>query len=749
MSERTARWTLVALLTLYLALGVAYSVVNPIFESPDEALNYANIRFLVEEHRLPVLEPGQPTKAHHPPLYYVLGALLTFWVGDENRETIIAHVNPYWAFRSWEAGVDNKNLYLHDPSLEAFPYHDVALGVHLVRWLSLLMGAGTVLLVYRTAHELFPHRLEVATGAVALVALNPMFLFISSSVHDDALANLVAAAILYVASLLLVRGPTTRRAAALGLLLGLALLTKLTCLLVAPTAGLALLYAPLSHRGRAAWRELLRLGGVALALALLTGGWWLGRNILLYGEPTSMVSQTSVWGVRENAPDLLAATRELGFLHDSLWGVFGYGQIPLLPWTYGLARLLGLATLGGLALFYARRRSGRVSWECPPATLLLLLTAPLVAFLVNFARMTVSAAADFGRYMFVSLAILAPLYALGVSEWFPAPARRRAAATLAASMFILATLALVGVLRPAYTPPPLLSAEEVAARTQPADVRFGDTIHLVGYSLSSDRVRPGSEIVVTLCWQAIAATDENYAYFVHLLGPQESIVGARNTHPGLGRYPTSRWRPGDAFCDLLHVPVETWAPAPAVYSLEVGWYDPQSDERLPASDASGAPLGLVLLSRVKTVKPTYPAVAVPNQVDANLGDQITLLGYDIAQTTVHDSQPLTVTLYWTTQAPVPADYTVFVHLAAPAGPPYAQDDTQPQGGAYPTSFWDVGEVITDVHTLSIPTGLSPGEYHLLVGMYILESGERLPAFDRQGTRLPADAVPIGSLEVTR
>lgn len=99
MSERTARRSLVLILGLYLALGVAYSLVNPIFESPDESLNYANIRFLIEERRLPVLEPDEPTKAHHPPLYHVLGALLTSWVPNENFETITERENPFWAYR--------------------------------------------------------------------------------------------------------------------------------------------------------------------------------------------------------------------------------------------------------------------------------------------------------------------------------------------------------------------------------------------------------------------------------------------------------------------------------------------------------------------------------------------------------------------------------------------------------------------------------------------------------------------------
>ena len=321
-----------------------------------------------------------------------------------------------------------------------------------------------------------------------------------------------------------------------------------------------------------------------------------------------------------------------------------------------------------------------------------------------------------------------------------------ATAALTALLLAAALFALLGVLRPAYTPPPLLSGDEVAARSQAADVRFGSTVRLLGYSLSGDRVRPGGEMSVTLCWEALAPSDENYAYFVHLLGPRESIVAARNTHPGLGRYPTGLWQVGDIFCDQVRLPVEEWAAAPAVYGLEVGWYDPQSDTRLPASDANGAPLGLVLLGRVKTVPPAYPAVAVPQRLDANLGDQVTLLGYDAASTVVRSGQPLTLTLYWAAQAPVDTDYTVFVHLAAPSGPPYAQDDGQPQHGTYPTGFWDVGETVTDTHTLLVPAGLPAGEYTVVAGMYRLETLERLPWLDASGG-VRGDAVPVVTITV--
>jgi hypothetical protein len=716
----------------YLSLALAYSLVNPLFESPDEALNYAQIRLMVEERRLPVLEPGQPTKAHHPPLYYALGALLTVWVPNEHFEAAIEQGNPFWAYRLWEPGVDNKSLYLHAPQLERFPYQDVALGVHLVRWLSLLMGAGTLLCVYGTARELVGDRkgyLYLPLGAAALVAFNPMFLFITTSVHDDALANLVAAATLYATARFLVRGPTVRRAATLGLLVGLGFLTKLTCLLVMPTVGLALLW-----HSRTDWRETIRLGGIILGVAFLVGGWWFARNVVLYGEPTSMVRQTGVWGVRENAPDLAAAVRELSFLHDSLWGVFGYGQIPMPRWVYDLARLLGLMAVGGLALAWARRRA--------ETTLLILSSAPLVAFAVNFARMTVSAAADFGRYLFVTLAVLAPLYALGLNEWVSARRRGRLTIVLSSGMLALATYGLVGVLAPAYAPPPRYASPDEVAPQHPVDMTYPDLVRLLGYDVAPDPLYPGDVLEVTLYWQVLGETEQNYISFIQVFG-RGAKIGERDTHPGLGRYPTSRWQSGEVIADTIPVPLAEDTLAPAALRLDLGLYPPGGSRLATADGRDTISVGPVRLAAREPTAPTGVPVAY------RLGEGVRLVAWKPKwDGPVQPGETLRFTLYWACDAPPGQPLNVFVHLMGEELP-LAQGDGPPLGGDYPTDLWTAGDMIADERVVLLPDDLSTGHYTLLVGLYDLQTGERLPAFDEQEARLPADAIPLGPVEVSQ
>jgi 4-amino-4-deoxy-L-arabinose transferase-like glycosyltransferase len=160
-----------------------------------------------------------------------------------------------------------------------------------------------------------------------------------------------------------------------------------------------------------------------------------------------------------------------------------------------------------------------------------------------------------------------------------------------------------------------------------------------------------------------------------------------------------------------------------------------------------------------------PAPSPARPADVTFGGNARLLGYDAGGEAVAPGETLTVTLYWQSLAPLGEDYTVFTHLSGP-GPgaaahrpgavsdgtvaasdsPVTGHDGQPGGGRYPTTAWQPGETILDVHVLPIPAGALEGEYQLRAGLYLLATLARLPATDGSGQRLPGDAAPLGSIE---
>ena len=94
---------------------------------------------------------------------------------------------------------------------------------------------------------------------------------------------------------------------------------------------------------------------------------------------------------------------------------------------------------------------------------------------------------------------------------------------------------------------------------------------------------------------------------------------------------------------------------------------------------------------------------------------------------------LKVTLYWRAGHATDHNYSVFVHLEQEGtGQIWGQHDGWPMEGQKPTSTWAQGEVITDLHVISIGEDVPPGIYKLVVGMYNAKTLQALSAWGPDG-----------------
>lgn len=136
------------------------------------------------------------------------------------------------------------------------------------------------------------------------------------------------------------------------------------------------------------------------------------------------------------------------------------------------------------------------------------------------------------------------------------------------------------------------------------------------------------------------------------------------------------------------------------------------------------------------------------QYEVRLGDHIRFLGYNLPRRQLSRGQPLEVTLYWQATAPVDTSYTVFIHLVGPDGQIWGQFDSIPQGGARPTDIWLPGETIVDHYEIPLKPGAPAGDYILAVGLYELQTMQRLPAVDAEGRWLPENRILIEGLKLS-
>jgi 4-amino-4-deoxy-L-arabinose transferase-like glycosyltransferase len=128
-------------------------------------------------------------------------------------------------------------------------------------------------------------------------------------------------------------------------------------------------------------------------------------------------------------------------------------------------------------------------------------------------------------------------------------------------------------------------------------------------------------------------------------------------------------------------------------------------------------------------------------VNARLGDVVELIGYDSAR----EGDTIVLTVYWGCLAEMREDYTVFVHWIGAFNPTtqspvWAQDDTRPGRGTFPTLHWQNGVVVVDEYRLTLPPKLPRGEYQIAIGMYNLETGARVQVVDANGAPMESNRV---------
>jgi hypothetical protein len=159
-----------------------------------------------------------------------------------------------------------------------------------------------------------------------------------------------------------------------------------------------------------------------------------------------------------------------------------------------------------------------------------------------------------------------------------------------------------------------------------------------------------------------------------------------------------------------------------------------------------ARLGSVTVIPARPHAPVAGAPAVP--ATARFENGIALQGYTAAAA----SGRVTLTLYWTTSAPVDISYKAFVHLRGPALNPatgtdmWAQEDHGPGSGRAPTTTWRVGETVTDVFTLILPKDAPPGAYSADVGWYDFLTGQRVLAVNEAGEAIDSQTT-LGPMQL--
>ncbi len=731
---------IVIIVILYLILGIAYSLVTPVFEASDELWHYPFVRHLANGGSLPVQSPDQlgpwRQEGSQPPLYYALGALVTFWIDTDDIESV-RQINPH-ADMGIPKPDRNANMVIHPSGGEALT--GTVLAVHVVRWLSVLMGAVTVIACYGSAYTVFAGDRVVALAASAITAFNPMFLFITGSVNNDALVIMLCALVVWVVTIDVARKPSVWQWVLLGVLMGLASLSKASALGLGALVAILIVYRAWRERS---WRDLIVSGLLVGVPLILIGGWWYVRNWRLYGDPVGLNAFVAIVGGRYPKPTLIQLLGEWKGFVMSYWGFFGGVNVPAPDWVYWVLSAIGLAGLLAAPIYVWRRshasRLSLTEW----VQMAMVAVWPLVV-LVSLVRWTLMTIASQGRLMFSALTCLSILMAMGLAAIVSGRRRAILPALAGAIMLVIAAILPAHTIAPAYAAPDILDSSDVAGLSPRCDATFGESIRLLAYDVEAGTALPGDDLAVTFYWECLQPISDDYSVFVHLLDANDVIIAQRDMYPGQGNYPTSLWQVGDIFADTYVVSIPEVVLTPADAQFEVGFYRLGDAGRLPVVDGTGRSVGDHLRFGAVTI-PRVQEDGIPNPVTIQLEKGIQLIGYDLDRTAALPGETLHLVLHWRAQKDVDADYSVFTHVLGDENRIWAQMDGWPLQGNAPTSSWQSGQTIVDPYELTIAEDTPPGLYELEIGMYDAE-GRRLSVLG-QGGFVQGNRIVLGAVRV--
>ncbi len=277
-----------------------------------------------------------------------------------------------------------------------------------------------------------------------------------------------------------------------------------------------------------------------------------------------------------------------------------------------------------------------------------------------------------------------------------------------------------------YALPPIVDFS-IAESPEPLAANFGHQLLLTGAGFgvrpagatSQHLLRSGAEAWVVLQWRTLAELPADYSVAVSLLDQRDRVVGQADKFLlGNNMRATSAWAPGQDEMDYYVLPTFPATP-PGEYRVEVSVYDPSTLTRLTLQDEAGKALGQsYTIGTLQVIEPVEPAAVQPaHSVEgAGLAPELTLLGFDLPHEEANPGDDLAVALYWQAVGDVSPDYVVVVQLRDASGSIWAEEQSRPAYGTYPTTGWKKGDVVRDWHDLPVPSDIPGGEYTLYAGL---------------------------------
>ncbi len=476
---------LVLLLALAMVRGVIYSSVVPLWQAPDEPSHFEYVKLILERRSLPQEGDIFPSVSRE-----IVASMIEQDVG---RYQPAAFVPPEARIAPQPPDIPGPSQLSHSPSyyllnallLAPLEEQDVATQAYAARLVSVALSTLVVLVAFLTARELFPKEPFLTLGIPTLVLFIPAHTFMTSTINNDHLAELICSLFVYLSVRSFKCGISFWSSLSLGLLIPLGIWTKSSALVMIPFAGAGLLLSlpgRIASRSRA-WRwaflglvVAMGVGIIAMAVDFRAGEAMSETNTLSWDLKPWVYRVAEDWLHFRYAPKIVHSLEHwrksiqyrqlylsgMQLLFETFWARFGVRYLGLdAPWYLVLATV-NIASIAGLALLAARAwRNGKqrlASWQLK-SLLYLFACAAITLIMVVLRTHPLDPSSDFpharldfphARYLYVAIVPMATLFMVGLREIIPSHRHHLGFPLFLTSFFLFDTICLLGYVVPFF-----------------------------------------------------------------------------------------------------------------------------------------------------------------------------------------------------------------------------------------------------------------------------------------------------------
>lgn len=277
----------ITIFLLIVVLGILYATIYALVMPPwgllDESQHFHYVQFIAEEHRLPVMWQDQLSDDIIDSIFEVKRYVTLGSAQMPNREEVI--VPGRLDSESYEA-YQPPLYYLFLALFYPLGGQDVLSKLFFLRLIGVLLSSITLIAVWFSTRVLFPQHKWISIAATLFVALLPERVTSIAQVNNDVLLEVFSAISFYLVAVAIRKGITWRRTLLLAIVLSLAVLTKISALVIVVAIVGAWFFLGKHNFGY--WQENIRHTFSIIVVVSISIVPLFIRNLRLYNDLTGM-----------------------------------------------------------------------------------------------------------------------------------------------------------------------------------------------------------------------------------------------------------------------------------------------------------------------------------------------------------------------------------------------------------------------------------------------------------------------------